>query len=45
MNWLREETDRHRLKLAPERHERLAELFTGITELEVTFFDAAYGEV
>ncbi len=44
MNWLREETDRHGPQLAPARQERLAALFTEIAELEVAFFDAAYGE-
>ncbi len=42
--WLREETDRHGPTLAPERQARLAALFTEITELEVAFFDGAYGE-
>jgi thiaminase/transcriptional activator TenA len=42
--WLREEIDRHGPKLAPERQERLAALFTEIAELEVAFFDGAYGE-
>ncbi len=44
VNWLREETDRHGPQLPPERQERLAELFTEITELEVAFFDGAYAE-
>ena len=44
VNWLREETDRHGPKLPPERQERLAGLFTEIAELEVAFFDKAYGE-
>jgi thiaminase/transcriptional activator TenA len=44
VNWLREETDRHGPQLPPARQERLAELFTEIAELEVAFFDAAYGE-
>ena len=43
--WLREEIDRHGPPLAPERQERLAALFTEIAELEVAFFDAAYGAV
>jgi thiaminase/transcriptional activator TenA len=42
--WLRAEIDRHGPKLAPERQERLAALFTEIAELEVAFFDRAYGE-
>ncbi len=45
VNWLREEIDRHGPTLAPERQERLAALFTEIAELEVAFFDAAYGAV
>ena len=44
VNWLRDEIDRHGPKLPPERQERLAELFTEIAELEVAFFDKAYGE-
>ncbi len=44
VNWLRDEIDRRGPKLAPERQERLAALFTEIAELEVAFFDAAYGE-
>ncbi len=44
MNWLREEIDRHGPALPPKRQERLTALFTEITELEVAFFDAAYGE-
>ena len=44
VNWLREEMDRHGPALPPDRQERLAELFTGIAELEVAFFDGAYGE-
>jgi thiaminase/transcriptional activator TenA len=44
VNWLRDETDRHGPKLAPERQERLAVLFNEIAELEVAFFDGAYGE-
>ena len=44
VNWLREEIDRHGPTLAPERQERLAALFTEIAELEVAFFDGAYGE-
>ncbi len=44
VNWLRAEIDRHGPKLAPERQERLAALFTEIAELEVAFFDKAYDE-
>ncbi len=44
VNWLRGEIDRHGPALPPERQERLAELFTEIAELEVAFFDKAYGE-
>ena len=44
VNWLRDEIDRHGPKLPPERQERLAGLFTEIAELEVAFFDKAYGE-
>ncbi len=44
VNWLRDEIDRHGPKLAPERQERLAALFTEIAELEVAFFDKAYDE-
>jgi thiaminase/transcriptional activator TenA len=44
VNWLRDEIDRHGPRLAPERQERLAALFTEIAELEGAFFDKAYDE-
>ena len=43
VRWLRKELDREARALPPERQETLAGLFRRIVELEVAFFDAAYG--
>ncbi|WP_435365892.1 TenA family protein [Haloarchaeobius sp. DYHT-AS-18] len=44
VGWLRSELDRVGAEAAPRRQERLARLFRRTVELEVAFFDAAYGE-
>lgn len=43
VGWLREETDRAGADLPPARQARLSALFTEMAELEVAFFDAAFG--
>ena len=43
VTWLREEMDRQGDAATPAERRALAQLFLRVTELEVAFFDAAYG--